>query len=575
MRKLLLGIFFIAGLSAMAYAQSQKTHEKGSYVDSTHRYYQQAELPLYVYVSHKPDIKPTQLPLKTKDSPTGVSLEKIYLDGHGVHHIKHSEGGNPVAQIFEVFADGIAPKSKIQFKNAPHYLGSGTHYYGKGLSVEVSTKDEMSGIDELLHATNQSDYQTYTGEKAFDQEGTFDYRFYAVDKVGNIEKANIHNFTVDLTSPSTFHNVVGVAKGNIISTSTKMYLTFQDSISGVGQTYYKLDDGEYKLYKGGNIPFTYLPDGDHTLTYYSVDKVKNQETEKTFDFYLDKTAPIMSSDVIGDKFVVGDKVYFSGRTKLKLTAVDNKSGIKEVRYSIDGSEFKNYEDPFYLPSKSGEHIIRYYALDQMSNEGAGVRGTSVAEYRHNVSKVFVDLTGPVLSHKYTGKTFKKGDDLYINDQTQITIKGYDPESGLQYLSYRIDGQEKEVKFTENFTIPTSGAHTIDYFGYDNVNNRNVSQFKLIVDNTAPTIENTFSVKPIETAGDVSVYPAYVTLFLACSDDQSGYKKITYSINGATTRTYTQPITGFKKSTEYTIQIKAIDKLDNTEEFELKFKTADY
>ena len=574
MKKLIWGILLSISVLTTAYAQQPKEHQKGSYVDETNRYYQQASLPLYIYVAHNPNEKPTQLGLKPDGNDQKVELKEIYLDGHGVHHLKHSDTDR-ASQIFEVFADGLAPKSSIQFKNAPHYLNEGTHYYGKGLTVELTTKDEMSGIEQLYHATNQTDYEGYNNEKAFDKEGSFDYRFYAVDKVGNAENPKIHNFIVDLSAPSTFHNVVGIAQGNIISTSTKLYLTYQDSISGVAKTYYKLDDGEYKVYRGGNIPFTSLPDGDHTLTYYSVDNVDNKENEGSFSFYLDKTAPIMSSDVIGDKFVVEDKVYFSGRTKLKLTAVDNKAGIKEVLYSIDGEEFKKYDDPFYLPSKSGQHIIRYYALDNMSNEGSGLRGGKVSEYQHSVSKVYVDLTGPVLSYKYSGKTFKKGEDMYINDQTKITIKGYDPESGLQYLSYQIDGKGEELKFDEDFSLTTSGDHTIDFFGYDNVNNRNVSQFKLIVDNTAPDIEHTFSVKPISQAGELGVYPAYVTLFLACIDDQSGYEKITYSINGGVERTYTQPISGFTKATDYQITIKATDKLDNVETFELKFKTADY
>jgi hypothetical protein len=201
---------------------------------------------------------------------------------------------------------------------------------------------------------------------------------------------------------------VGLAQGKVISSSTKIYFTPTDSISGVAKTFFRFDDEPPRLYTGGILDFNYLNDGEHTLYWYSMDNVRNNEPEQKFEFYLDKTAPIMSADVLGDKFIANDRVYFSGRTKLKLTAVDNKAGIKEVRYSIDGGEFRPYIDPFYLPSKSGIHIIRYYALDNMENEGAGARDAKFDEYKHNVSAVYVDLTGPALRHTYLGPKFQKG-----------------------------------------------------------------------------------------------------------------------------------------------------------------------
>ncbi len=579
MQRVLLSVFAFLAYSAALWAQEQKVHEKGSHVDSLNRYYQQAELPLYLYVSHKPTQTPTQL--SEKDSKTEPNpLEPIYLDGHGKHYLRHIDGIHKTAQNFAVYADGIAPKSNIKFQGAPHYQGSnGQHYYGKNLEVTLSTQDEMSGIQELYHSVNGEEYKTYSQSDEFSQEGDFKYKYYAVDNVGNAESPVTNLFTVDLTAPKTYYNVVGVNQEGIISTSTKIYLTSEDNISGVSKTYYRLDDGEFKPYKpGSNIPFQVLEDGDHTLTFYSVDNVDNKEEEGKYEFYLDKTAPIMSADVLGDKFVVGDKVYFSGRTKLKLTAVDNKAGIKEVFYAIDGRDFKKYDEPFYLPSIAGEHVVRYYALDNMENQGAGNRDYAYDEYRHNVSKVYVDLTGPVLSFEYLGEQFLKGDTIYINGNTKIQLSADDPESGLQYISYQIDDKAGETNYDQPFTLEGSGVHEVEYFGYDNVNNRNVDKFVMIVDDTPPEIGVQFSVAPdpSQSKGDgVPVYPSYVNIFLTSTDTQTGAEKITYTLNGGTERNYIQVISGLKKGQTFQLTVKSVDKLGNEQVKTVEFRTTDY
>ncbi len=593
MKKLLtyqLICFCLLFVSLVAKAQNQPTHEKGFYVDSLNRYYQQAALPLYIYVSHTPDQTPTQLGREENENDSKkIEQKPIYLDGHGKHYLRHIDGLHHVSENFVVYADGIAPETNSSFLAAPRYNRNGTQYYGKGLTVTLQTKDEMSGIKTLFQSSNKTDFAAYQGQIQFETEGEQAVQYYALDNVGNAEKVHTRNFVVDLSAPDTYHNVVGVAKEKIISLSTKIYLTFADKLSGVAKTYYRIDDGKWREYGAGMIiPLDALTDGDHTLYYYSADNVENKEEEKSFAFYLDRTAPIMSADVLGDRFIVGDQVYFSGRTKLKLTAVDNKAGIKETLYSIDGSEYKKYDEPFYLPSKSGMHIVRYYALDNMENEGAGNRNVRYDEYKHNVSAVYVDLTGPTLSFQYLEPKFQKGDTIFITPQTRIKLSAFDPESGLQKITYTIDGKADETPYQQPFTIPQAGTHKVDYFGYDNVNNRNVSSFVFVTDDKAPDIFVNFSISPnswenappsadgkTNNEEKIPVYPSYATLFLAATDLQTGFDQIQYAINGEKLKNYEGLIRGFEKNKVYTLTIVAEDKLGNKTEKQIRFKTDKY
>jgi hypothetical protein len=568
MNKTLLFSLIIFLFQGHLFAQNDPAQpKKRTFVDAEGRFYQQASLPTYIMVATSPDEKPTVLnPIKQKQSP---APKAIYLDGHGKHLFHHYNSLTRQEDIYEVYADGLAPVSVARFAQAPVFVSNNNTYYGKNLAISLTFKDEMSGINQVFHTLNEQPFSAYTALN-IDQEGKYSYRFFATDNVGNAEKVNSRTFTVDLSAPKTYFNIVGINTEKVISVSSKIYLTREDSLSGVARTFYRFDEEPFRPYLGGNIAFQYLPDGDHALEFYSTDHVTNKETESATTFYLDKTAPLMSADVLGDRFVVGNKIYFSGRTKLKLTAVDNKSGIKEVMYAVDNEPFHKYNDPFYLPQKAGLHTIRYYAIDNTQNI------TPQDDYQHSVGVVYVDLTGPALNYAFRGLTFRKGDTLYLNTATQVNLAAFDPESGLNRISYSIDGQTDEIPYKQPFSFSTGGLHTVDYFGYDNVNNRNVGRFIIIVDDKAPDLNYQFSVAAIaKDATGAEIYPSYTTLYLASSDTETGSNAITYNINGSAEILYAKPITGLRKNTEYLMKVSVYDKVGNKNTQEIKFKTGKY
>jgi hypothetical protein len=573
MRSFCLVICLVSIFFELTHAQTPLDHPKGFYVDTANRYYQQAALPVYLHISTSPDGKTTPLaPNEQKE------LRPIYLDGPGKHYIKHTDALHHTEDKFAIYADGFAPNSTIALQSAPRAVLNGRQFFGKGLRLVLNTTDDMSGVSQLFHSINQSPFIPYTAPVLFEQEGNFTHKFYAVDNVGNVEGIKTNEFSIDVTPPKTYHNIIGIAQGDIISTTTRIYLTPTDSIAGIARAFYRLDNEPEKPYLANSlVPFSYLPDGEHTLYYYSVDNVENRESERKVTFYLDKSSPIMSADVLGDRFIVGDRIYFSGRTKLKLTAVDNKSGIKQIQYSVDNSEYSDYKEPFYLPSKSGLHIVRYYAVDNMGNQGVGNENARYDEYTHNIGQIYVDLTGPILNYQYQGPVFQKGDTMYISQKTRIMLNAFDPESGLQKITYSIDGDTQETPYGQAISIPQSGAHKVDFFGYDNVNNRNVKDFNFIVDNIGPDIIVNFSNQRNnpEFESEYPRFPSYVTLFLAATDSQTGLDMIYYSINGEKELPYTGLIKGFKKNRTYTVKIRSIDSLGNESNRTINFTTDKY
>ncbi len=569
--------FLLVSIIYSSTAQNQIIPEKRSYEDSTGLLYWNKSKPVYIHLSSSPDEKGDLLKSKVHKKYTNP----FYLDTEGINYIRTRYAVDtatkktiiPNLEIrFEVYADGRAPATKAYFNGANKIRIGNKTYYGKGLIISLKSNDAGSGVEKTYYSLNSKPFQKYDNQITLDANNdSCEFKFYSIDNVGNVEnlKKNIVKFYIDEVAPETFHNVTGIdLEKNIIALNTKIYLDASDTKSGIKATFYKFDDGSFISYDGNILALNKLSEDHHTLTYYSVDKVGNKEKPKTFSFFLDKSAPILTSDVLGDRFIVNDKIYFSGRTKLKLTAVDNKSGVKEVKYSINGADFTEYKEPFYLPRKPGFHIIKYYAIDRMNNN-TGMGGDNYEEYKYSTKKIYVDLVGPTLSHSYIGKHFITRDTVFLGKQSKIKLKATDTESGVQYISYSIDGKQKETIYTEPFSVAGNGKHLVECFGYDNVNNRNVKQFYVFVDETPPLPSCTFSIEPYKTEKGLDVYPTYVVIYLSGVDKMTGTEKIYYSINGKLEKLYTSPISGFKQG-EKTLKFRTVDKLGNEKQKSVRF-----
>jgi hypothetical protein len=562
--------FLLVILWATTNAQQQKPHEKGAYVDSLNRYYMQTSLPIYLYISHKPNDKSPTALSQTNDDQKKNEIEPFYMDGDGVHHIRHFDAIDKKTQTFVVHADGKAPATKATFENCPVFTKGQTIYYGIGLKVPIFTTDEMSGIEKTFYSINGEDYKDYAQTIDFNKEGQQVLKFYAVDHVGNAGNPVEHQFIVDLSAPATKHILKGLYLENRLAASSQITLEAGDNFSGVAKTFFRFDDGPETLWLGGNLNFYGLKEGEHTLTYYSVDNVQNKEKEVVFEFFYDKSAPIIATDILGDRFIVNDQIYFSGRTKLKITTVDNKAGVQKVMFAVDDLDFKTYDEPFYLPGKPGIHIIRYFAEDSLANKSLDKDKISYQQYLHRIGKVYVDLVGPSLGYKYIGNTMGSRDTTFINAETKIELNFADAESGPQKLNYAMDGVALEIPYKEPFNVAQEGFHKVEIIGYDNVNNRNIKTFSFIVDKSGPEIMSRFSVKPIAMKDGLEVYPPFVVLFLAPVDNLTGIGKISYVLNSELEKEYQKSISNFKKGELNTVKVKITDILSNQSESEIKF-----
>ena len=556
----------------------QKKHDLGHYTDEEGNLYWPKTKPIYIFIADNPE---GENKTKLESKMTKKYVNPFYFDTEGINYIRTRHAVDPktkqllvpkVEIMFEIYADSRPPITTMTLKNTSTYFDPKTkkNYYGKNLQINLSAKDALSGVQNTYIKLGDKDFEIYTGTVNLNQGGSYEVQYYSVDNVGNVERKNLNqlrsqNFIVDTEPPKIYYNITGISTADsTVSASSHIYFNAEDSLSGVKAIYYRINEGEYQQYIFKQfLNLKNFKDGPYTIDYYSVDNVDNVASPQSFSFYFDNTAPILSSDILGDKFIVGDKVYFSGRTKLHLTAVDNRAGVKDIMYSINDRSFQKYFKPFYLPNIAGTHTVRYYAIDSILNQ------EKYDKIDHQVNRIYVDLTGPSLKTVLEGPTFKVRDTVYISGKTKIRIKGLDLESGLKQITYKLDNDTEEILYEDGISIEEDGFHHLRYFGYDNVNNRNRGEITFTVDNGGPEVFIHFSIPYTNQRDSMNVYPSSLQVYLGASDQKTGAKNIAYTINNGPIKKYMGMIEGFEIGKQYILKIIATDKLDNetAEEFE--------
>jgi len=567
--------FLLIGVSGSLLAQEQFKHEKRFYQAPNGRLYINKDKPIYFFISDSPNPNGEKHLLTSEEMPQYSN--PMYFDTEGWNTLRSPSAVDTVTKKviqplqdvkFVVFADSKAPETKILLGSASKYQNNGILYIGKGLEVTLNANDETSGVEKTYFSANGASFTEYSKPIAFNTESEYTFKYYSADNVGNAEETKIEKLYLDITAPVTKFTVEGDQYENVFSIRTKINFEAQDAKSGVKHMYYAIDDESPRAISS-YILLSNISEGNHVLKYYSVDNVGNTEVVNSYNFFLDRSAPIVIDEVVGNQFISNGKAYSSGRTKFKLTAVDNKAGVKSIHYSIDGSEYAEYDKPFYLPTKTGSTSIKFYATDNVNNK------ISTSNESSKSTATYVDLSGPNLFYSFSAPQFATRDTVFINLNTKITLKAVDAEAGIDKITYIVD-KTSEQDYSTPFTVASEGFHTVNYTGIDNVENTNSENFFFIVDNTAPVLYPRFSITPIGTktysGKAIEVYPPHVSLYLSATDTKVGVSKMLYSLNGSSEKIYSGPISGFSKGKDYSIKVKIIDFLGNEIEETVNFST---
>ena len=134
-------------------------------------------------------------------------------------------------------------------------------------------------------------------------------------------------------------------------------LTATDDLSGVTETYYKINGGSVNTVSAHGQPFITEESANNTLEYWSVDAAGHEEAHMILKgIKLDKTAPA-GSVIINNE----DNTTASTSVTLTLSANDT-SGAAQMRFSDNGTYWTSWETyttskNWTLPSGDGEKTV--------------------------------------------------------------------------------------------------------------------------------------------------------------------------------------------------------------------------
>ncbi len=583
MRKVLLSALIVLIIGSIP-GQAQKIPEfkQKMYVDTLNRLFVNKSQPIYLWLSTTQN-KDSAVLLQSHESRDYVN--PFYFDTEGINTVRTPSKVDKKTRkvvvpqsdiIFEVYADGLAPLSYTHFTGAKKSIKSGKIYYGKGLSVKLSAKDAVSGVQDIYYSVNGNAYQIYKSELKFEKEGEVVLKYFSVDHVGNIEKVKVKTFFMDFTPPVIEREKTGNTTGNVLSKNTKIILSATDKLSGVKNIFYSID-GKSPIVYSRPLPAYILGEGEHKFDYYAIDNVgntslsdDNASIEYSTPLIYDNSGPEVNIvPKNGCSFEKNNILYLSKDCKIGFDANDDYTAVKKIEYGINTKmQFKEYIDDFAMPDNKKNFALYYKAVDEVNNY-------SKLHYK----QIIIDDKAPTTWIKYGSPHFFDRDTFFISDKTLISLYAKDEITGVRKTKYSIN-DSSFIEYSKGFKLDKYGLNTIQFKSTDNVGNvEKVKSSNVVMDNLPPEIYVRFSIESIGTkeyeGEQVNIYPKYSKMYIAATDKNSGTASILYSVNNSTFLNYAvnnQITKGnmFSKQGFYTVKIKATDKLGNKKEKLFKF-----
>jgi hypothetical protein len=146
----------------------------------------------------------------------------------------------------------------------------------------------------------------------------------------------------DVTPPQTDILLSGTSGENSWYISDVSATLSASDAGGILNTRYSFDDVAWYTYTG---PFNIDLEGETTVYYRSTDASLNVESTKTREIKIDKTPPTGTVQINND-----EQSTNTNQIALSLTATDTTSGVSQMRFSNDGTNYSPWEA--YSPSKS-------------------------------------------------------------------------------------------------------------------------------------------------------------------------------------------------------------------------------
>ncbi|MEA3558361.1 MAG: lectin like domain-containing protein, partial [Candidatus Thermoplasmatota archaeon] len=232
-------------------------------------------------------------------------------------------------------------------------------WFRSPVKIMITTEENNSRTDEILCRFLDGLWDEYNTPLFVGVDGSYTVQARATDLSGRTSPLSSVDLKIDTSYPGTECSINGEEGSNgwfISNVSIK--LSSSDKGSGVGRTWYRLDEGPWMLNNDG-IGAGEV--GSHILHYYSEDRAGNIEERSSLQFRIDLNDPWV--------YVKEPDMRLSVRSE-NMTFIIGYGDIEDsdpiVNWSLDGSMSEALmpsNEISLLELEDGDHWLILYARD--------------------------------------------------------------------------------------------------------------------------------------------------------------------------------------------------------------------
>ena len=296
------------------------------------------------------------------NTTSSISVPSISGDGSKVAFVSYIGTFNfegydfdiSTSEIFVVNTDGtgltqVTNNTMSEVTPSINYDGSKiafSSYMGGSNSEVFVINSDGTGVHQITQSEKNDVFPSISGDGS---------KIAFISFEGNVNGEIF--VSVDIDQDSTAPVTVDNYDNSWHVVDYKINLAATDDLSGVAETYYKINDGPTQTVSAQGQPSITTESPDNTLEYWSVDLAGNTETHNILTgIKLDKNPPTGTITINNETASTS-----SPAVTLKLSANDT-SGIDQMRFSNNGTDWTPWETyatskNWTLPSGDGEKTV--------------------------------------------------------------------------------------------------------------------------------------------------------------------------------------------------------------------------
>jgi PKD repeat protein len=362
---------------------------------------------------------------------------------------------NSTAATIDVLLDDVPPVT------ADNYNGL---WHNENFNITLAATDPETGVAETYYRINNGATKTVSanGQPLITIEGANNtLEYWSFDNAANEETHKlVTGIKLDKSPPTSLINLNGtLGSAGWFTSDVTVSISATDTVSEVGRTEYNIDNSVWKTYVA---PFNIADEGVFSIYYRSIDPAGNEETAKTETVKVDKTAPSGSVQI-------NENVIYTNVTSVTLTlsANDTTSGVAQMRFSNDRTEWSSWET--YATSKA-------WTLTADNGEK-----TVYVQFKDNADLVSESYQDSIILDTIK-PTADGGQNQIVKVDTTVTFNANASSDNLDIISYEWEfgNGATGTGETTTCTYTNTGTYTVTLTVKDAAGNADTHQITVTV-----------------------------------------------------------------------------------------------